>query len=190
MLLVLLVPITVIGFVSPDSFVRERRHGTLEPLLATPISDQAILFGKIGMAGLYGWGIMLVNMLLSLVTLNVIFAQGGVLLYSFDMAIVIIVLGFLFSFLLAIGGVYYSLYATTLLEAQNGLGKLLFVPITFVALLVSPYTPGWWQAIVAQRVANFGVLSLFLIFVALLLVMDGTLMVITLVRFQRKRLVF
>jgi ABC-type Na+ efflux pump permease subunit len=38
-LLVLLVPITVVGFISPDSFVRERRRDTLEPLLATPISD-------------------------------------------------------------------------------------------------------------------------------------------------------
>jgi hypothetical protein len=133
---------------------------------------------------------MLANMLLSLVTLNAIFAQGGVLLYSFDMAIVVSVLGLLFSFLLAIGGVYYSLYATTLLEAQNGLGKLLFIPIVFVALLVSPYTPGWWQAIIAQTVANLGVFSLFLVFVVFLLVMDGVLMVITLARFQRKRLVF
>jgi len=188
--LVVLVPISVIGFVSPDSFVRERRRGTLEPLLATPISDQALLFGKIGMAGLYGWGIMLANMLLSLVTLNIVYASGGILLYSYGMSIAVITTGLLFCFLLATGGVYYSLYATTLLEAQNGLGMLVFVPIVLVALFVSPYTPGWWQGLVAQGVATIGVPVLFLISVAILLVMNGVLLVVTQAHFQRKRLIF
>ena len=54
--LAILVPFIVIGSISPYSFVGERERGTLEPLLVTPVSDQAILFGKIGVAVFYGCG--------------------------------------------------------------------------------------------------------------------------------------
>src|SRR5512140_1195484 len=52
-----LIPFVAIGYISPYSFVGERLRGTLEPLLATPVSDQALMFGKIGIAVLYGLGV-------------------------------------------------------------------------------------------------------------------------------------
>jgi ABC-2 type transport system permease protein len=49
------VPYLLVSGVVADSFAGERERHTLETLLASRLSDRAILFGKIGAALVYGW---------------------------------------------------------------------------------------------------------------------------------------
>ena len=183
-----LVPFIVIGSISPYSFVGERKRGTLEPLLATPVSDQAILSGKIGIAVLYGWGVTLVNMLLGLGSINLFLANGKFLFYSPGIAIPTVLLSLIFSILVATMGTNYSFYAKTLLEAQNNLGMTLFIPLVLPAFLVGPLMPESWKVIILQITTQLGATNLFLILMALLLIIDGICVAIALNRFHRKQL--
>ena len=184
-----LVPFIVIGSISPYSFVGERKRGTLEPLLATPVSDQAILSGKIGIAVLYGWGVTLVNMLLGLGSINLFLAKGKFLLYPPGIAIPTVLLSLFFSILVATMGTNSSFYAKTLLEAQNNLGMTLFIPIALPAFLVGPFMPEAWKGLIVQIITQLGVTNLFLILIVLLFMVDGICMVIALTRFHRKLLI-
>ncbi len=183
-----LVPFVAIGFVSPYSFVGERKRGTLEPLLATPVSDQAILFGKIGTAVLYGWGISIISMFLGLFSL--FFTTGKFLLFPPGTAIPTLLLSLFFSLLVASIGTSSSLYAKTLLEAQNTLGMALFIPIVLPAFFVGPFLPETWKILIVQVVAQSGTTPLLLIFMVLLFMVDAASMLIALHRFHRKLLIF
>jgi ABC-2 type transport system permease protein len=183
-----LVPFVVIGFISPYSFVGEREHGTLEPLLATPVSDQAILFGKIGMAVLYGWGVALVNMLLGLGSINLFLANGRFLLYPPGILVPTVLLSLFFSLLVAIMGTNSSFYARTLLDAQRNFVMTLFIPMLLPAFFVGPFMPGAWKGIIVQMITPLGATNLLLILIVLLLMMDGIFMGVALTRFHRKQL--
>jgi ABC-2 type transport system permease protein len=183
-----LVPFIVIGFISPYAFVGERKRGTLEPLLATPVSDQAILFGKIGIAVLYGWGISFVSMFLGLFSL--FFSTGKFLFYPLSTAIPTLLLSLFFSLLVAIIGTNASLYARTLLEAQNNLGMALFIPVVLPAFFVGPFMPEAWRTISVQVVARLGITEPLLVFMVVLFIVDTVSMLVTRYRFHRKLLIF
>ena len=188
--LALIIPLSIIGFISPDSFVGERRRHTLEPLLATPVSDQAILFGKIGIAVLLGWGTMLLNAILGLLTVNLSTRQEGILLYSSSTLSGVIVMGILISILLAVAGAGCSLYSHNLVEAQNKMGTLLFVPMILGATIVSPYMPEWWRMLAIQLAASCGSASLFQFLAEILFTVDIASAVWLMMHFNRKRLIF
>src|SRR5207247_1194445 len=70
----------VITTVIADSFAGERERHTLETLLASRLSDRAILFGKIAASIAYGWVIAMLCVLAGTITVNVANWQGQVLL--------------------------------------------------------------------------------------------------------------
>lgn len=183
-----LVPFVTVGFISPYSFVGERKRGTLEPLLATPVSDQAILFGKIGTAVSYGWGLSMISMVSGLFTL--FFSTGKFLLPPPGIAIPTLLLSLFFSLLVASIGTSSSLYAKTLLEAQNNLGMALFIPVVLPAFFVGPFMPEAWKGLIVQVAAQSGINNLLLIFMVLLFMVDAISMLIALRRFHRKQLIF
>jgi len=183
-----LLPFVVIGFISPYSFVGEREHGTLEPLLATPVSDQAILFGKIGMAVLYGWGVALVNMLLGLGSINLFLANGRFLHFPPGILIPTVLLSLFFSLLVAIMGTNSSFYARTLLDAQRNHVMALLIPMLLPAFFVGPFMPEAWKGTIVQMITPLGATNLYLILIVLLLMVDGIFMGFALIRFHRKQL--
>ncbi len=63
-------PVFLVAGIVADSVAGERERHTLETLLASRISDRAILLGKMGAAVLYGWGLMLVTILVSILAIN------------------------------------------------------------------------------------------------------------------------
>ena len=184
--LAILVPFIVIGSISPYSFVGER--GTLEPLLVTPVSDQAILFGKIGAAVFYGWGVTLVNLLLGVGSINIIFNTGKFLLYPPGIVAPTLILSLLFSILVAIIGTNSSFYAKTILDAQRNLVTMLFLPLVLPAFFAGPFMPEEWRLLIIQIVAHSGAPNLFLILIALLFIVNGIFMVFAFTRFHRKLL--
>jgi ABC-2 type transport system permease protein len=183
-----LIPFITIGFISPYSFVGERMRGTLEPLLATPVSDQAILFGKIGIAVVYGWAVTLVNLLLGVGFINLFFTNGKYLLYLPGIVIPTLLLSLLFSILVATIGTNSSFYAKTILEAQRNLVMTLFIPLMLPAFLLGPFMPGGWKGIIVEIIAHLGANNLFLILIVLLFMVDCIFMVFALTRFHRKLL--
>ncbi len=183
-----LIPFITTGFISPYSFVGERLRGTLEPLLSTPVSDQALLFGKIGMAAFYGWGAALVNVLLGWGVINLFLANGRFLFYPLGIVLPTILLSLLFSLLVATLGTTASFYAKTIREAQNGLGMILFIPLLLPALWIGPLMPEAWKGWIVQLIPSLGATNLFPILIVLLLLVDGIFMVVALTRFHRKQL--
>ena len=69
-------PFLWVSGVVADMFAGERERHTLEALLATRLSDQAILFGKLLAALTYGFTLTWVIMIASLITVNIGFGKG------------------------------------------------------------------------------------------------------------------
>ncbi len=183
------VPFLLISTVISDAFAGERERHTLETLLASRLSDRAILFGKIAAAISYGWGLAMLCMLLGLVTINIAYGEGKLLLYPLDIFVGIVGISLLISGLAAGLGVLISLRAATVRQAQQTFSiifMLIFVPFFFI-----PYLPKSWQAQLAQFLmgaeANFGAIVIAAVLV--LLIVDIALFVASMVRFKRARLI-
>ncbi len=163
------------------------RH-TLESLLATRLPDRAIYLGKVGAAVAYGWATSLAALLLGLVTTNLRFRGDGLLLYSPDMAISIVLLTLLISLLAAAVGVLVSLRASTVRQAQQTL-SLASLALVFGSMYgrgrcrsTGKHWPltcragqcrrsgCWWRS-------------------CILLALDAALLAVGLMRFQRARLI-
>lgn len=76
------VPMFLVSTVIADAFAGERERHTLETLLATRLSESAILFGKIAAAIGYAAALCAVSLLLGLVVVNVMHQGGGVIVYQ------------------------------------------------------------------------------------------------------------
>lgn len=171
-----------------DAFAGERERHTLETLLATPLSDTAILFGKAGTAVIYGWGLALVCMLLTLITVNVGHGQGTLLLYPLPVAAGALVLSFLGAWLATGIGVIISLRASTVRQAYQTLSisllLLILVP-TFGARLL----PAEWRDAVSAVLEGIDPGKALAVLVGLLLIVDVALLAAAKRRFQRSKLV-
>lgn len=182
------VPFQLITSVVADSFAGERDRHTLETLLATRLSDRAILFGKLGAAVSYGWGFSLVALLVSLIVVNVAFGHGQVLMYSPGVLFGTLAAGLLVSLLAASLGVLISLRAASMQQAQQqlSLGTFLFflVPVLGFQLLSRDTRSAVTGALIRGNVAGI------MIAVMLgLLVLDVVFIGLAMARFQRARLI-
>lgn len=116
-----------------DAFAGERERRTLETLLASRLSDRAILFGKVGAIVAVGWGLILLTRFAGLVALNLVLdgaailpgggwwaATGGALLLCLYLVGV---------------GVLVSLRAPTVKQASQAMFFAAFGPLLLVILL-------------------------------------------------------
>ncbi|MDA8216964.1 MAG: ABC transporter permease [Dehalococcoidales bacterium] len=180
----------VIGLIA-DAFAGERERHTLETLLASRLSDKAILFGKVVAAMGYGWGMALAGLILSLITVNVAYAGGGLLLYSPEVAVAAVVLSLLTAGLAAGAGVLVSLRAATVRQATQTMSiatmLLLFVPVFGIQAL-----PQDVQLRLVQTVMGVGTGSIWLLILgasAVLIVIDAALLAASVARFKRAQLI-
>jgi ABC-2 type transport system permease protein len=182
------VPVVLVSTIIADSFAGERERHTLETLLASRLTDSAILFGKMAAAVAYGWGLTLAGLIVGWITVNVANRGGGLLLYSPTTAIGALVLSFFGALLASAGGVLVSLRAQTVRQAQQTLSiatmVILFVPVFGVQGLPDD---------VKQRLATWairaGTLKLMLTGLAVLAAVDLLLVFAARARFRRSRLV-
>ncbi len=77
-----MIPLVIASGMVADGIAGERERHTLETLLASRLSDRAILLGKITAATAYGWVFMLVSALVGLVTVNLTNPHDAPLFYS------------------------------------------------------------------------------------------------------------
>jgi ABC-2 type transport system permease protein len=181
------VPFLMVSSVVADSFAGERERHTLETLLASRLSDRAILFGKLLASILYGWGLTLGGVLVGLITVNVLHGNGHLLLFPAWLGLSILVASFLIASLAACLGVLISLRASTVRQAQQTLSLITFIPLGLVLLL--PLLPSGVFITLGNLVTRTNGFVILLVGAIFLFLLDIALLITALVRFQRNRLI-
>lgn len=188
----LYLPVIILLSVIPDSFAGERERHTLETLLASRLSDRAILLGKVGAAVAYGWAVGLIAALVQAVVANLsrknASVGAGLAFYPAGTAIAIVVLGLLMSLLIASAGCLVSLRATTTRQAQLNL-SFGFLVLIFAPVIIFQLLPGQTQANFIALLNSTSPTRVFFIIVGVLLAVDVALLLIAEARFQRSRLI-
>ncbi|MFL7871641.1 MAG: ABC transporter permease [Anaerolineales bacterium] len=170
-----------------DSFAGERERHTLEALLATRLSDRAILLGKLLAALAYGFTLTWAILLVSLAAVNIAVRGSGLLLFSPTMAIGALVFSILVSGLAASIGVLVSLRASSVRQAQQWMSfgmLILFLPFMFIQFI-----PKAWLESVGNAVIHANPLQIGIWAAAALLVLESVLLMIAMRLFQRSKLI-
>jgi ABC-2 type transport system permease protein len=179
----------VITAVIADSFAGERERHTLETLLASRLSDRAILFGKIAACMAYGWVISIACIVVGAITVNIVNWHGQVLIYQDAASWLLLLLGPpLAGALIATAGVLVSLHATTVRQAQQTL-SVGFAVVLIGTIFGSSMLPKDWQAWFARILITWSQVDLVLAAAGVLLAIDLALLAAGMARFQRARLV-
>lgn len=182
-------PLLSSGMVSTliaDAFAGERERHTLESLLATRLPDAAILIGKVIAAVLYGLLFTMANVLVGYVVLLIRYWNEGWLGFPFSQLVLIVALVTLACATIAGAGVFVSLKAATVRQAQQTLGVIMLV--LFIApFLILPLLGGDLR-VRLTRVAMIGAESLALWAILGLAVAAIILNGMALARFKRGKL--
>jgi ABC-2 type transport system permease protein len=184
-------PVFLVASIVADSVAGERERHTLETLLASRISDRAVLLGKMGAAVVYGWGLMLVTIIVSIISINLVYSRDELLLYGPLVLIGGGLLSLLTSVLAASFGVLVSLRASSVRQAQQivtiSLLALLLVQLVGVPVAVRAMPVGWQQSFgnvfdALNSVQTVAILA------GLLMILNALLIILAGVWFQRHRL--
>lgn len=169
-----------------DAFAGERERHTLETLLASRLSDQAILYGKMLASIVYGFSIAVAGMLLGALVVNMQYPGAGFYpLPYFLGALIFCLLGML---LVAGIGVQVSLHASNVRQAYQKM-SLGFILLWLPIILGPQLLPDEWMGQIALWLANINALQAALYFTGALLAADLFLIFLANKRFQRSRLI-
>jgi len=180
--LILWIPFYVIIVYIGDAIAGERERHTLETLLASRISDRAILLGKVLVTVGFAWGMALVSLLLSLMLVNLFRGNGSLTFYHpLDILLETLTLSLLTTFLGASAGVLISLCAATVRQAQQllGVGSLVLI---FGGIIILQMLP-------TRFLSSLSYSQSLLLAIAVFAVLDAILLAASLARFQRSRLI-
>jgi ABC-2 type transport system permease protein len=188
----LFLPYLILQSIVADSFAGERERHTLETLLASRLSDHAILLGKFGAAVAYGWAVGLIGALIQAVVANLspknASAGAGLSFYSANTAITIVVLGLLTSLLASSIGCLVSLRAANMRQAQLNM-SFGFLVVAFVPVIIYKFLPSQMQTDIGAALNTTNATQASLIMVAILVLLNIVLLLISLALFQRARLI-
>jgi ABC-2 type transport system permease protein len=182
------VPLMLVSGAVADSFAGERERHTLETLLASRLPDSAILLGKMLAAVAYGWGLVIVMLVLSLLTVNLSARTGPLLLFPWRFAVGAPLLALLGAGLAATGGVLVSLRASTVRQAAQTLNVAVLL-LVFVPVLGIQAMPESWKAQGGAWFLAIGIDGILWVSAALLALLDLTCLAAAFARFRRARLV-
>ncbi len=187
--IVAIVSAAAISVVVADAFAGERERHTLETLLASRLSDRAILFGKIAACVAYGWLISMACVLIGSITANAKNRDGRILFYHDAASWLALLLGpLLLGAAVASAGVFVSLHAATVRQAQQTLGVGLMLLIFGVIFGVDAM-PASWKAWFLKILFGWSTVQLALFAAGIILVVDAALIAAAGARFQRSKLV-
>ena len=116
-----MVPSILLMIKVPDSFAGERERHTLPTLLATRLSDRAIVLGKISAAVAYGWTAAVVASLFAFIRVNVVDFKNAPVFFPLNSYLFGLGLSLLTAILMATLGILVSLRAKTVKQATQGL---------------------------------------------------------------------
>lgn len=142
-----------------DSIAGERERHTLETLLASRLSDTAIILGKILAAVMYGFAFAATNLLIGWTVVNLKHGHGELLTIPAPRVAALLSLILGGSFFISGIGVFVSLRAATVRQAQQTFGViillLMMAPVIF-AQFVAPER----QANIISRASELGLETL------------------------------
>jgi len=180
-------PFLWVSGVVADLFAGERERHTLESLLATRLSDQSILFGKLLAALAYGFTLTWIIMIVSLVTINVAYGRNGFLFYPLPILLGALIFSILISGLSASIGVLVSLRAGSVRQAQQmmSVGMLLL----FVPFMLIQFIPRTLLITLGNALQNSDPVQIAIGVVVFLVVLESILIAIARRLFQRSKLI-
>jgi ABC-2 type transport system permease protein len=179
---------TMVSSLIADSVAGERERHTLETLLASRLADSAILLGKIIAAVLYGLGFAVANLVIGLVAVNVAHGNGGLILFGARQLIATIAFTILASLLMAGIGVFISLRASTVKQAQQAFGIAIIV-LTMGPLLLFNALEYETRTSVIARLSGLGEIRIYAYVTAALTIASIIVIGGALARFKRGKLV-
>lgn len=180
-------PAFMVISVVADSFAGERERHTIETLLASRLPDRAILLGKISVVVLYSWGTTLAGMATALITINVLYGNGSLLMYSADTVLIGVTFSLLVATLVTTGGCLVSLRAATVRQAQQTISTLFMIPL-FGLVLGGQLLPKEWITSASAFTGNLSIVGLLGLAEVLILLVDAGLIGTAMARFKRAKL--
>jgi ABC-2 type transport system permease protein len=177
-LITLYVPFLFITTFIADAIAGERERHTLETLLASRISDRAILLAKVLVTVAFSWGAAVLSLLVGAVVVNLARGQGPWVFYRpMSLFLVLLVLSLLSTLLAASGGVLISLKSATVRQAAQTmvLGELLLGLAVYGIVRLLP--------------ANLTTSQAVQILIVALAALDAILLAAALASFRRSRLI-
>jgi ABC-2 type transport system permease protein len=171
-----------------DAFAGERERHTLETLLSSRLSGRAIVLGKLFAAVLYGWIVAEGGILLATITINLANPGSAWIFYPPVIFFGCLLLPLLASAWMAGLGILISLRASSVRQASQQLS------IALMAFFVLPmfglqFMPSTWQAQALAWLSAIGPQWVFILGGLALLVIDLSLIVAAVGRFQRTAIV-
>jgi ABC-2 type transport system permease protein len=179
----------VVTAVISDSFAGERERHTLETLLATRLSDRAILFGKVAASIVYGWMFSILCVLVGAITSNASHWQGRLVFFHDAASWLLLLLGPpLAAAMVAAAGVLVSIRASTVRSAQQTL-MIGFMVLFLGTVFGANALPTEWKIRITRFLAAWSPTELVLANTGLVLVIDLALVAAGMARFQRAKLI-
>ena len=187
-----LIPLLLLGAIIADSIAGERERHTIETLLASRLSDQVIILGKIGAAVSYVWLVTQAVFIVALIPVNFMHWQGHLSVYSLKVALSGMLLSFLAACLMSNIGVLISLRAETVKQAQQTLGISVYV-FAFIVPLAGIYAlrfiPEETRNQLVQPILGGEIGSIVLLASVGLILLNVGLFAVSKTRFQRTLLI-
>jgi ABC-2 type transport system permease protein len=185
----IITPLMLIATSIAESFAGERERHTLETLLASRLPDRAILLGKLLASLLFGWGMTLFLLFVSLVVVNGLMWNGRIQFYEPVIFGLNIIVSFLMSGMVSSLGILISLRSPTVQSAAQTIMMMLFMPFLLlqaVVFLLPNFLP---KDAVKAFVDRLNFSSILMIFLVLLLVVTIGLFLGARACFKRSRLI-
>lgn len=163
-----------------NSVAGERERHTLETLLASRLTDRAILNGKIMAGMIYAMGFAVVITVISLLSVNLLYWDGSIILFNAVALIFFALFVLVLSFLVGNIAVLISIKADSVRQAQQ----------YFTFALFALFIPGFGLQFVPSHVSDAAfakLASVSLTFVAIVLMLVILALDVVFYRINRKR---
>jgi ABC-2 type transport system permease protein len=182
-------PLLLIATTIAESFAGERERHTLETMLASRLPDRAILLGKMLTSMLFGWGMTLFLLFVSLMVVNLLEWGNGLHFYQPAIFVINILLSWLVSGMVSSLGVLISLRAPTVQSATQTLVLMLFMPFLLLQAVVFVLPTFLPVDTIREMFESLDLLAIVLIVLFVLLLANLGLFLGAVARFQRSRLI-
>ena len=181
----LFTPLILIAPTICESFAGERERHTLETLIASRLPDRSILFGKMIVSIIFGYGMTIILLFMSLVMVNILVWNGKFQFYPLNILLADLGLGLLFSSLIVTLGILISLRSATVQSAQQVLMMIVVIPIFGLQAILFLFP----MEKTREFLGRFNFDLILLIFLGVLLLVDLGFLLAAVSRFKRSRLI-
>jgi ABC-2 type transport system permease protein len=183
-------PMLVVMGTLTDAFAGERERHTLETLLASRLSNRAILLGKIGVSVLYVFGLSITCLLISLLTINLVHWEGQIQFYPPVLLFGALAFCLVATVFVGSGTVLFSLHAATIKQAYQRMSLVFLIFAAPFWLLMLPSVQNrlldW---ITSGGASQIDTTALVIGVIAVFVLADVGLIALSLKRFQRSRMI-